>query len=370
MAEGIDPNLLSAGMAAFNPNVGAPMPGSYAAPAASMNGPAGAGAGLPGLPSVRPGMTLDQLAAGDQYLQDLAARQQEADKSYQAMQGQAQRQNKFAHSTLGTIVNGVGGVLGLPLRLLEGVAGNGNIAGAVDAAIHPGRTADVTYQSQLAQIANARTALAKQMQAERGSRMTELGKLLSDSRTDMAAGLSKVAELGINALHGNTPQDQQAVWQAGIAAMANEDPTIAQLGLDRVPFSPALVAQLVGRTGNKDIAERWDKTYAPDIIQAPQNGAAVARSKLPGQANTVVYQGANIPANGAGWFSGGDLPPPVSHTPAVQPQAGGAMDFGPRPKGMTDQQLYQRAAEAIQNGEDQRAVLAKLHAWIPSLQGK
>lgn len=237
-------------------------------------------------------------------------------QAYDQMIKAAEAQKRAAGNPLNVVGSVLGGVVGMPFKFLRNAIGGEN--NDLTAPFRPKQMAEANYQATIANLADKRAKFEENLAQIRSSRASALKTALTDQRKDQEEALARVAGLAAEVVRGD-PQYQQQNWEAGLAELAQANPSIMPLARNWTQFNPALAGRLVGAYGNEGARKAWSDYTGVDATTIPENSAVILR---PGNAlspTQVVTQGSQN-VQGRGFTYGAESFPAVSlgnPTPAV-----------------------------------------------------
>lgn len=264
----IDQNLLQIGLGSYDPNAG------YSSPRLLdiQSGGLSSGRGAPVLAAdtasatPAPSGAPSQAPAGNP--DDYETRFRSA---LNGLEQEALRQRKAAGNPLNVAGSIVGGILGMPFRLVENVLGGGN--NDLSAPFHPKQNAESNYQATLAAIGDKRVQFERDLAALRSSRATELKTALTSQTEQDKEFRKRIGWLALNSTYGSDPAAQSQMFYSAMQSLAKENPgAITRGGYDQMQYSPQLVARLIGDSGDTELNKAYEKVLHPDPVQFGPTG--------------------------------------------------------------------------------------------------
>lgn len=247
-----------------------------------------------------------------------------AEAAAQQLIAMAEKQRAAAGNPLNRGLSFLGGILGAPINILDGILSGGDMS-RVTAPFRPQQNANQQFLQTVMGINDTLGGIRREYAQIGASNASALASALKtdDERKNGVRG--KIGWLALNSLYGENDQARQQMFENGIQAMLQgpDGEFLRQMGYDRLPWNLQTAARLIAETGDKDLNAAYAKLANPEITQI-QDGSVGIQRGLDGQTR-FYYQGqSEVPPPPSGFGIVGNIqmvPPPY----APQQQQGGEL---------------------------------------------
>jgi hypothetical protein len=211
-----------------------------------------------------------------------------------AMEQQAALQKKAAGNPLNVVGSVLGGVVGLPFKLLENAVGGGQ--NDLTAPFRPKQAAEQRYQSTLAAIGEKRAEFERDLAGARASNAQALKTSLGAGREEDQAGYTQLGNL-TSAMLYMTPE-AKAERIVSLQAIANRFPNVAPAVREIIDggFNPAALATYGSLSTDEGARQRANEFLYGTKAMSLGDGAAALVSSRPDVAPQVIVTSAEDPA--------------------------------------------------------------------------